>query len=109
MIYKNDNSEKFYGVFCADWECVVRATDAEDAASKGIENAFSFFKKKMNLSPSMNIVCINDVISNLSSPDETYFVYTPKALANAGLHDLSKKYENVITLLKNQNNDSKSK
>jgi len=45
--------------------------------------------------------------NDMNDPDSVYFIYTPDALANAGMHSLSKKYSKVIGLLKDNHGKTK--
>lgn len=106
MISKTKEDLRIFVAFCADWECVIKASDAEEASCKALEEASRAYGKDMNLSPAIGIIDVSKIYSNMSCPDDIYFIYTPKALANAGLHDLASKYENVIKILKDNSNDN---
>jgi hypothetical protein len=102
MMRKIDKDNPTFYVSCADWECVLPAQDYDDAASIALERASEKYGKHMNLSPSVGVMNLTKSYEEMDVVDSTYFVYTPTALANAGLHSLSKKYSKVIDLIKNQ-------
>jgi len=98
MIKKLKDGKKIFSVFCADWECSVHAEDIYDAYCMALSECFEKYGKNSNLSPTIGVIDVSESYSELKDPDNISFVYTPKALADAGMHDLSKKFENVLNL-----------
>lgn len=103
MIHSVDEENKAYYVSCADWECMVKASDHNDAAAQAVESANEKFKKNLNLSPSITVVDISSILKKMEVIDDVYFAYTPDVLANIGMYDLSKKYTKIIGLMKDSN------
>ena len=103
MIHSVDDEKKAYYVSCANWECMVKALDYNDAAAQAVELANEKFKKNLNLSPTITIIDISSILKKMEVPDDVYFAYTPDVLANIGMYDLSKKYTKIIDLMKGSN------
>ena len=51
-----NQDKKLYYASSSDWECVVLATDAVEAAAKAFEEAFDTFGKDLNLSSCVNVI-----------------------------------------------------
>ena len=103
MVKKSEKGESLFYVVCADWEAIVDAKDENEAAAIAIEEANSAYGKNLCLSPSMTVVNMRLMYDSLDAVESTNILYTPKVLANAGMHDLSKKYSKIINII---NNDS---
>ena len=103
MIHNSDSDKKAYYVSCADWECMVKAIDPNDAVAQGLEMANDKFGKNLNLAPSIAVMDISSIFKKMEVIDDISFVYTPDALANVGMYGLSKKYNNIINLMKKEN------
>ena len=102
MIYDVDSKLKSYYVTCANWECFIKANDETDAASRAVEKANDKFKKELNLAPSITVMDISSIFKKMDVVDDVHFVYTPDALANVGMYDLSEKYNKIINLMKKE-------
>lgn len=100
MIFDVDSELKSYYVTCANWECLVKAMDENDAAAQAVEQANDKFKKELNLSPSITVMDISSIFKKMEVVDDVHFVYTPDALANVGMYNLSEKYNKIINLMK---------
>ncbi|MDG1173568.1 MAG: hypothetical protein P8M67_04650 [Opitutales bacterium] len=103
MIHNTDSKKDAYYVSCANWECMVKAIDPDDAVAQGLEKANDEFGKNLNLSPSISVMNISSIFKKMEVIDDISFVYTPDALANVGMYDLSKKYNKIIGLMKEEN------
>ena len=101
MIRKSDRKDTLFYVVCADWESIITARDENDAAAFAIEEAHNEYGKNLCLAPSMTVIDMDFMYSSLDAVEATNILYTPKVLANAGMHDLSRKYAKVIKLIKN--------
>ena len=107
MIRKSTSNKTLFYVVCADWESIVEAKDFEDAAALAIEKASEEYGRNLCLAPSMTAVDMNFMYDSLDAVEATNILYTPKVLANAGMHDLSKKYAKVINLIKEGDDEDK--
>ncbi|MAF25922.1 hypothetical protein CL634_10155 [bacterium] len=107
MIRKSDREDTLFYVVCADWESIITANDENDAATIAIEEASNEYGKNLCLAPSMTVIDMDFMYKHLDAVEATNILYTPKVLANAGMHDLSKKYAKIIKLIKTdgENND----
>ena len=100
MIRALENQDKkLYYVSSSDWESVVSAKDAVEAAAEAFEEAFDTFGEHLNLSSCVNVMNC----SNLSekNPIESELVefdifYVPSILADIGKHKLSKQLDEII-------------
>ena len=99
MIRKSDRENTLFYVVCADWESIVTANDESDAAAISIEEAHREYGKDLCLAPSMTVMNMDFMYDSLDAVEATNILYTPKVLANAGMHDLSRKYAKVIKLI----------
>lgn len=102
MIRKTDNSNSIFYISCADWECVLVSDDPDEAAAIAMERANKKYGKYLNLSPTIKVVNVNYAIDKMEILDDILVMYTPNVLANAGLHDLAKKYKKIINVIKNE-------
>ena len=102
MIRKSDRKDSLFYVVCADWESIVTARDENDAAAFSIEEAHNEYGKDLCLAPSMTVIDMDFMYASLDAVEATNILYTPKVLANAGMHDLSRKYAKVISIIKNE-------
>lgn len=84
--------QKIFLVRSGDWECVVNASDVEDACSKALEQAMSCFQEaglgKINLGYLMSCQEILEDLEKLS------YAYTASILANNGEYELAKELQN---------------
>tara|TARA_R100000008_G_scaffold44460_1_gene25869 strand:- start:1947 stop:2282 length:336 start_codon:yes stop_codon:yes gene_type:complete len=107
MIRVLENQEKkLYYVTSSDWECVVLAKDAIEAAGEAFEEAFESFGDNLNLSSCVNVVnCSGLNEKYILEPEQVEFdiFYVPSVLADIGKHKLSKQLDEII-----QNIDKKS-
>ena len=102
MIRNTDNSNSIFYISCADWECVLVSDDPDEAAAIAMERANKKYGKYLNLSPTIKVVNVNYAIDKMEILDDILVMYTPNVLANAGLHDLAKKYKKIINVIKNE-------
>lgn len=102
MIRKTDSSNSIFYISCADWECVLVSDDPDEAAAIAMERANRKYGKYLNLSPTIKVVNVNYAIDKMEILDDILVMYTPNVLANAGLHDLAKKYKKIINVIKNE-------
>jgi|TARA_B100001564_G_scaffold335678_1_gene325240 hypothetical protein len=107
MIRKTENPKKLFYVSCADWESVVESIDKEEAGALALEKANKEYGSSLCLSPTICVFDITKSYNEMNDPDSVHFIYTPNALANAGMHSLSKKYSKVIGLLKDNHGKTK--
>ena len=97
MIIDKESTDNFFLAKCADWQCVTSASDESDAAATSIELANQKYNKNLRLSPTIDVINITNIINQSS---DYHKVYTPDALADAGLYDLSAKYSKLIGFMK---------
>lgn len=98
---KEKPQKSHYMVVCADWECVLESKTPEDAASIALIQKFEELGKNLNLSPTISVFDFKGAYESMNVVENIHFFYTPHVLADAGYHDLSKKYINVIKLTSN--------
>ena len=108
MIRKSDKKDHLFYVVCADWETVIAAKDASEAATVSVEMANREYGKELCLSPSMTVMDLHRTYDELDAVESTDIFYTPQVLADAGLHDLSKKYASIIKLIGNDSSENKN-
>jgi hypothetical protein len=99
MLRKLNKETQIFFVTCANWESVVAASDESDAAAISIEKASLEYGKDLNLSPTLCVMNISKSFKEVKFLDDTYTFLTPDVLADAGMHDLSKKYSKIIDLM----------
>lgn len=97
MIIDKESENNFFLAKCADWQCMTSASDESDAAAISIELGNQKYGKNLRLSPTIDVINITELMKDSS---DFYKIYTPDALANAGLYDLSRKYSKVIGFMK---------
>jgi len=102
MIFDVDTKKKSYYVTCANWECMVKAKDPNEAAALAVEEANDKFGKDLNLAPSITILDISSIFEKMDVVDDVHLIYTPDVLADVGMYDLSNKYNKIIKLMKKE-------
>ncbi|HIL27443.1 MAG TPA: hypothetical protein EYG21_08710 [Nitrospinaceae bacterium] len=100
MIRVLENQEKkLYYATSSDWECVVLAKDAIEAAGESLEEAFDTFGDNLNLSSCINIINCSELHEkHMIEPEQVEFdiFYVPSVLADIGKHKLSKQLDEII-------------
>lgn len=100
MIRVLENQEKkLYYVTSSDWESVVLAKDAIEAAGEALEEAFDTFGDRLNLSSCINVINCSDLHEKyITEPEQVEFdiFYVPSVLADIGKHKLSKQLDEII-------------
>lgn len=94
-----NQDKKLYYAASSDWECVVLAKDAVEAAGEALEEAFNSFGDDLNLSSCINIVNCSELHkSHALEPEQVEFdmFYVPSVLADIGKHKLSKQLDEII-------------
>ena len=104
MIRVLENQEKkLYYVTSSDWECVVLAKDAIEAAGEAFEEAFDTFGDNLNLSSCVNVIgCSGLNEKYIVNPEQVEFdiFYVPSVLADIGKHKLSKQLDEIVKNMK---------
>lgn len=98
MIYRNtdyENNLQLYLVSSANWEAVVKAKDNTSAATKAVEYVFKE-DTDMKISPTIMVMDLSSKKNQQNNLEDFEFVYAPQALADAGLHKVSKVLTKVI-------------
>ena len=94
-----NQEKKLYYATSSDWECVVLAKDAIDAAGESLEEAFDTFGDNLNLSSCVKVInCSGLQQKHLIETDQVEFdmFYVPSVLADIGKHKLSKQLDEII-------------
>ena len=94
-----NQDKKLYYVSSSDWESVVLARDAVEAAGEAFEEAFDTFGEHLNLSSCVNVMdCSNLHEKSAEGPEQVEFdiFYVPSVLADIGKHKLSKELDEII-------------
>jgi len=94
-----NQDKKLYYASSSDWECVVLAKDAVEAAGEAFEEAFDTFGEHLNLSSCVNVIDCSDLHEkNLTDPEQVEFdiFYVPSVLADIGKHKLSAQLDEII-------------
>ena len=92
---KNDDVSVLYYVTSSDWESIVISTSFERAASTAFEEVYDELGNRMNLSPAVIVVDLSNFCLTFSE-DHAKVFSTSMILADIGLHDLAKKFKNII-------------
>lgn len=102
MIRKSDKEKSIFMVVSADWECINEAKSPEEAASLAVEEVYAKYEKNLNLSPTITTYNVSSALNGENLFETIISHYTPMVLSDIGMHELSKKYKNVLKkLLKN--------
>lgn len=100
MIRVLENQDKnLYYVSSSDWESVVLAKDAVEAAGEAFEEAFDVFGDNLNLSSCVKVINCSALQGNqMIDPEQVEFdmFYVPSVLADIGKHKLSKQLDEII-------------
>ena len=102
LIPHRSRTENTYLVKCANWECVRNADNPEEAATQAFEEALSKYEKSTEISPIFTVLDLTSCIESLEIDNNIHFVYAPKVLANADMHDTSAQFEYIIDNLRNK-------
>jgi len=104
MLLRNSDLEgNYYYVTCANWESCVEAKTPEEAATIAMEEAHKEYGGKMCLSPTVSVMDMSSTQESFDLVENLHFLFAPKVLANAGLHELSKKFKSLINDASNEN------
>lgn len=85
-----------YIISSADWEYILEAKTAEEAATKAFELQYSKEGKQMKLSSVIKVVCFSDLEKTVEIEQFIDFCYTPEIISNAGFHDTAASFTNII-------------
>ena len=85
---------KFY-VKGVGWDTLVSTNSKSEAATLGFEQAYAELGKEIKISPNILVVDLCGVVDEECEKAIEY-LDTTKVLANAGLHQLSKRFKNII-------------
>ena len=94
-----NQDKKLYYVSSSDWESVVLAKDAIEAAGEAFEEAFEVFGENLNLSSCVKVInCSGLQEKQLIEPEQVEFdmFYVPSVLADIGKHKLSTQLDKII-------------
>ena len=94
-----NQDKKLYYVSSSDWESVVLAKDAIEAAGEAFEEAFEVFGEDLNLSSCVKVInCSGLQEKQLVEPERVEFdmFYVPSVLADIGKHKLSTQLDKII-------------
>ena len=97
FIRKSNTKNNIFYVVCADWEGCIPANNPSEAAAIAIELSYKKYGKNMCISPTISVIDLPKLHDSLDAVEHVHLLYTPEVLANAGFHDLSKKFKNIIT------------
>ena len=100
LIPHRDRNEKTYFIECANWSSVLNATAPEEAATRALEEALQKYDKDTQVSPIFTVLDVDKCIKEIDIQDNIHFVYAPKVLANADMHDISSKLQYILDNLK---------
>ena len=102
MISRNvtKKSEDLFFVSSSDWEVVVSAPGAVEAATKAVEERLKEFPRATNLSTIILALNISKVAEEVDAPNNLHILYAPRILANAGMHEESKQLQQLIEEIK---------
>ena len=92
----NSKGDMFF-VVCADWEGCIPAKNPSEAAAVAIELSYKKHGKNMCISPTISVMDLSGLHESFDAVEHIHVLYTPEVLANAGLHDLSKKFKKLIS------------
>lgn len=102
MISRNvtKESEDLFFISSSDWEVVLSAPGAVEAATKAIEERLGEFPTATNLSTVILALNISKATESIDITDNLHILYAPRILANAGLHEESKQLQQLIDEIK---------
>jgi acetamidase/formamidase len=91
MVILKSFKKKIFLVKSGDWECAVNASDAEDAASKAVEQAMACFQEAGLEDFNMGfLISCQEIEEDL---EKITYVNSSTILANNGHYDLAKELE----------------
>lgn len=95
MIREIVSLTKFYLCQGGNWQIVVEAESAEDAATKAIERIMleTSAEKKVSLSVAIQVLELNSDLLFPAQPKEAHVFYAPLILADAGFHAEAQKLQ----------------
>jgi hypothetical protein len=97
IVRELDKENRLFYVASAGWEVVMSSTSPEDAMARAIESLFDKFNKDFELAPTILALDLTTMSNGLEDLDnQCYIGYTPSILADAGQHELSRKYEQIL-------------
>ena len=95
-----NRKEKTFIIEFARWKSVVNAEDAEEAATFAFEEVLEKYKGQTEVSSVFTVIDITSSLKSMDMSDNTYFIYAPQVLANAGMHKTSMELQSIIENLK---------
>lgn len=96
MWYYLNIMNKVYIVSCADWTTISEGRDSESAATKAFEKMMKLKGEELKVTPIMETTCYSDITQDFDLEQYKEAVYCPRVMSNAGFHDTSKSFKNII-------------
>lgn len=98
MLLNNKDVNKLFLCASASWQCVVEALNYEQAASKAVQEMIDEY------GASFSIGAVISVTELSLKKRDSILIFSPKVLADIGMHTLSSNLLNIID--KDTNDDS---
>lgn len=96
FLRKSDSENNIYYVICANWESCVESKSPEEAAAQALEMAYTEYGEEMCLSTTVSVMDMSKIHETFDAVDNVHLFFAPEVLANAGLHELSRKLKVLI-------------
>jgi len=95
----NEDRDLFL-VSSSDWETVLEAATASEAATLALEDQLEKRPSDTNISTVVLSLNLSKTLQEVDAPNNLHVLYAPKILANAGLHGESKRLQYIIDEIK---------
>lgn len=90
------NSKDLFFVTSSNWESVLEAESASEAATLALSSQLKEKPDKTNISTVVIALNVSDTIETVDAEKAMTVFYAPKILANAGYHEESKNLQGII-------------
>jgi hypothetical protein len=94
------SSRDLFFVSSCDWETVLEAGDASEAATRALEDQIERNPVDTNVSTVVLALNLNKTLEEADAPSNLEVLYAPQILANAGMHEESKRLQYIIDEIK---------
>lgn len=90
MLLNDDQKSKLFLCASANWRCVIQAFNSDQAAAKAVQEAIENDNTEFSIGSAISVTELSAKTKN------SVLVFSPRVLADIGMHSLSSKLLNII-------------
>ena len=85
-----------YIISCGGWQLIESGKDSDEAATKALEKMSKIEGENLRVSPVIETICLSDIEEDFDLEQYRDFCFCPNIMANAGLHNHAKNFNELI-------------